>query len=172
MQISPPCYPRYRIGRITELTLERLREMDAQYLLIDVDCTLKRYSSETPEPDIADWLQTVEQAGFSICLVSNGRGDRIHQFAKELGYPCIAFSIKPLPFGPMRAIRRLKADRRKTLMIGDQMFTDIPAGRIVGVRTVLVAPIHPEEEPLFARCKRAVEKIAIRFAKSKTPWDK
>ena len=47
-------------------------------------------------------------------------------------------------------------------MVGDQVFADILAGRLAGLKTILVDPIHPEEEPWFTRLKRPPERWVLR----------
>jgi predicted HAD superfamily phosphohydrolase YqeG len=59
------------------------------------------------------------------------------------------------------AIRRLAFDPRTTAMVGDQIFADVMAGRLAGIRCILVRPIHPEEEPWFTRLKRPWERIVL-----------
>ena len=46
-------------------------------------------------------------------------------------------------------------------MVGDQLFADVMAGRLAGVRSILVEPIHPEEEPWLTRLKRRPEQFVL-----------
>ena len=46
-------------------------------------------------------------------------------------------------------------------MVGDQLFADILAGRLAGLTTFLVEPIHPEEEPWFTRLKRGPGTLVV-----------
>ena len=49
-------------------------------------------------------------------------------------------------------------DRKRTAVVGDQIFTDIRSGKKLGVRlTVLVDPIK-DKRTLFFRFKRLLEK--------------
>ena len=45
--------------------------------------------------------------------------------------------------------------------MGDQVFADVMAGRLAGIRSILVEPIHPEEEPWYTRLKRLPERIVL-----------
>ena len=74
--------PHYRIASVRELTPERLRGLGLESLLLDADGTLKRYRSEQCAPGVAEWLDTMRQAGIGLCLVSNGLGERIGRFAE------------------------------------------------------------------------------------------
>lgn len=166
-----PFAPTHRIRSVTELTPDRLERLGIASLLIDVDCTLKRYAANEPAPGAGEWLKEIEAAGVGICLVSNGRGERIARFAEVVDLPYEALAIKPLPFGLRRACRRMEFDKKVTAMVGDQLFTDMPAGRFAGVQTILVEPIHPEDEPWFARIKRGVERWILARMKPPIVWD-
>lgn len=153
--------PHIRVNAVCELTPERLRQLGLRWLLLDVDCTLTRYRQEGLAPDVAAWLTTVRSAGVGLCLVSNGLGQRVQPFAARLELPYVAKALKPLPWGVWAALRQLKALPSETAMVGDQLFADVMAGRLAGVRTILVRPIHPEEEPWFTRLKRLPERIVL-----------
>jgi uncharacterized protein len=155
--------PDYRIASVRELTPQRLDDLGLKNLLLDADCTLKRYRSEEPEPGVVEWLDALRQAGVGLCLVSNGLGERIGRFADSLGLPYVAKALKPLPFGCRRAMRKMGFHRETTAMVGDQLFADVWAGRWTGLTTFLVEPIHPEEERWFTRLKRGPERWILRL---------
>jgi uncharacterized protein len=150
--------PHHRITSVLELTPQRLRGLGLHFLLLDADCTLKRYGSEECAPGVAEWLDSLQQAGFGLCLVSNGLGERIGRFAQRVGLPYEARALKPLPIGCRKAVRKMGFSRERTAMVGDQVFADIMAGRLAGLTTILVEPIHPEDEPWFTRLKRGPER--------------
>jgi len=156
-------FPHHRVASVVDLTVERLRAMQIESLLLDVDCTLKNYRSAEVLPDVARWLEGLQDAGIGMCLVSNGRGHRIGQFAERYGLPFVCKACKPLPFGCRGAVRRMGFDPKRTAMVGDQIFADIMAGRLAGLTTVLVDPIHPEEEPWFTQLKRPFERLVLRW---------
>jgi uncharacterized protein len=153
--------PHYRVHRVWELTPERLHEWGLRALLLDVDCTLTRYRQGEPLPEVAAWLGEMHLAGVRLCLVSNGMGKRIRQFAQRLELPCVSNAMKPLPRGIRAGLGQLNSSPGETAIVGDQVFADVMAGRLAGVRTILVEPIHPEEEPWFTRLKRLPERIVL-----------
>ncbi|MEN6407843.1 MAG: YqeG family HAD IIIA-type phosphatase [Thermoguttaceae bacterium] len=156
--LTPDC----RVKRVEELTLERLRSWGLRALLLDVDCTLTRYREPTVPAAVADWMKTLQAGGVSLCLVSNGLEPRIREFAARLDLPYVARAMKPLGRGVRAAMRKLDAKSAETAMVGDQLFADVLAGRMAGLRTILVEPIHPEEEPWFTRLKRPPERFFLR----------
>jgi hypothetical protein len=150
--------PHHRIASVLELTSERLRGLGLENLLLDADGTLKRYTSDECAPGVAEWLGTLRRAGFGLCLVSNGLGERIGRFADKVGLPFVPKAMKPLPRGCRLAMRKMGFRPEFTAIVGDQVFADVMAGRLAGLTTFLVDPIHPEEEPWFTRLKRRPER--------------
>lgn len=153
--------PHYRVHRVEELTPERLGPWGLCALLLDVDCTLTRYRRGEPTPEVHAWIEQLRMAQIGLCLVSNGMGGRIQRFARQLDLPCVARAMKPLPWGIRAAIKRLEFEPSQTAMVGDQLFADVMAGRLAGIRSILVPPIHPEEEPWFTRLKRLPERFVL-----------
>jgi HAD superfamily phosphatase (TIGR01668 family) len=154
--------PDYRIAEVESLSLDLLHQWGLDALLLDVDCTLKRYSSIEVTAEVAAWLAQMRAGGVGLCLVSNGRGHRIGPFAESLGLPFVAKALKPLPRGCRAALRKMAFDKTRTAIVGDQIFADIMAGHLAGIKTVLVEPLHPEEERWFTRLKRPAERWVIR----------
>src|SRR4051812_5183792 len=91
--------PTYRVKSVVELTPARLGAWGIDSLLLDADCTLKRYRSEECVPGVNEWLATLREANIGACLLSNGLGERIGRFAKLCGLPFVARALKPLPTG-------------------------------------------------------------------------
>lgn len=143
---------------MAELPADRLRQWGVEAVLVDVDCTLKRYGEDRVTAEAAAWLEGLRAAGMGVCLVSNGVGWRIGRLAEQLNLPYVAQALKPLPIGCLGAVRQMGFHRARTAMIGDQLFADVWAGRLAGLKTILVEPIGPEEEPWFTRLKRPLER--------------
>lgn len=154
--------PHVHVHSVVELDVERLRQLDIDALLLDADCTLKEYHAEEVTTEVRAWLESLRAAGVGLCLVSNGRGPRIARLAERLGLPFVATAMKPLPRGCLAAIAQHGFDPRRTAMVGDQVFADIMAGRLARLMTILVDPIHPEQEPWFTRLKRPLERLVVR----------
>jgi len=115
-------------------------------------------------PGVAAWIAELRAAGVGLCLVSNGLAPRIGAFAGRVDLPYVARAMKPLPHGVRAAMQKIGAQAAWTAMVGDQLFADVLAGRWAGIRTILVDPIGPEEEPWYTRLKRLPERVALRRA--------
>ncbi len=154
--------PDLRLARVEQLDVELLRRLGIDALLLDVDCTLKQYRSQTLSDEVVAWIDALRNQGIGLCLVSNGRGTRVQRVAEQLGLPFVAAALKPLPQGCRAAVAQMGFDPQRTAMVGDQVFADVIAGRLSGLFTVLIDPIHPEQEPWYTRLKRPLERLLVR----------
>ena len=158
--------PDYRVDQVEQITLPRLRRLHVSSLLLDVDCTLKPYAEREFAPSVVSWLKTLHEATIGICLVSNGSEGRIRRVADELNLPYLAMALKPFPYALRRTMRRMEFSPHGTAMVGDQVFADMMAGYFARVTTILVRPIHPEQEPFMTRLKRPLERWVLRHCES------
>jgi len=149
--------PNLMLDSVQDITPELLRRYGLRSLLLDVDSTLKSYRTTAIPPAILQWIETLQKAGTGFCILSNGRASRIRPIAEQIGLPFIAPALKPTPFGCWTAIQTREFDKKSTAVVGDQVFTDILAGKFAGIFTIFVTPIHPEEERWYTRIKRPIE---------------
>jgi len=161
--------PHLRVESVLDLGVDRLRGLGLDALFLDVDCTLKRYRAEQCSAEVIGWIDQLRGAGIRMCLLSNGRGGRIQAFAEGLDLPYVATACKPFPFRIRSAARKMGFQPARTAMVGDQLFADVVAGRLAGLHSILVQPIHPEEEPWFTKLKRRPERALLRRMDKKTP---
>jgi uncharacterized protein len=152
--------PHLHMASVLELDGRRLQALGLKGLLVDVDCTLKDYYSERFPSEVAAWVASLRGDGIRLCLVSNAQERRIAPLAEALGIPFVARAFKPFPFGCRTALRLLDLAPTQVAMVGDQLFADILAGRLAGIRTILVTPTSPEE-PWFTRLKRPLERQVL-----------
>jgi len=154
--------PDLYVPSVLDLSPDRIRGLGLEALLLDVDCTLKRYRDEAPGPEVSAWLRQLRAAGIPACLVSNGWGPRIERLACQFDLPFVRRACKPVPLACRRALRKLGTPAARTGMVGDQVFADVPVARLVGLFSILVRPIHPEDEPWLTRAKRPLERWLLR----------
>lgn len=155
--------PDWRAKRVCDITPEWLDAHHLDTLLLDADCTLKRYRQLEPQPAVIAWIEELRRRDVRLCIVSNGLGPRLQAFADRLSLPVIFRAMKPHPQGVRRAMIRFGSTPERTAMVGDQIFADIVAGRRAGVTTILVDPLAPEEEHWYTRLKRPFERMVLRY---------
>lgn len=153
--------PHLQLESILELKIARLRSLSLQALLLDLDCTLKDYPANGFRQEVEEWVRSLSSDGITLCILSNAKPRRLEPLARKLGIPFVATAFKPLPFGCHFALRKLRLNPQQTALAGDQLFSDVLAGRLAGLFTILVRPTSPEE-PLWTRVKRPFERQVLR----------
>lgn len=134
--------------------------------MLDVDSTLKDHPATEFPPAVHRWVSDLKAADIRVCLVSNGGAERIGGLAAMLDVEFVAKAMKPLPRGCRIALRKLGLEPAEVLMVGDQVFADVMAGRLAGLRSILVRPTSPHE-PWFTRIKRPFERVVLRTLTSR-----
>ena len=148
-------------ARLVQLTPQEVKQMGITTLLLDVDNTLSTHHSQIPLEGIVEWVETMKNEGILLFIVSNAKKSRVAPFADLLGLPYFYLCKKPLPFGIMRAIKQLNVPKSRVMLCGDQIFTDMIAGRFAVIKTLLVEPAQLEVGFTF-RLRRRLEKPLIR----------
>jgi len=139
--------PDYYYASVAEIDLDALRTCGVDTLLVDLDNTLLPRDSAEITQFARDWSALVAEKGFRVCVVSNNWHARVQSVADALGFELVAKALKPLPFAFLIALRRLGSSRRTAAVVGDQMFTDIAGGKLLGMKTVLVSPLSQSDLP-------------------------
>lgn len=157
-------YPDIRFKSIKDITADLLKERGIAYALLDIDNTLVSYTSPLADDNARAFLTMLDDTGIKYAFVSNNHKKRVEKFAQEFGAVYVNDAAKPLLFGIRRAMRKIGAVKSKTALIGDQVFTDVYAGKRAGLLTIMVDPIEAKETPFFA-VKRYFEKIVLKDMK-------
>ena len=92
-------------------------------------------------------------------------------FAKQVKTKFIENAHKPSTKNYLRAMEQMGTDKKNTIFIGDQLFTDVYGANRAGIRTILVKPIHPKEEIQIV-IKRYFEKVVLYFYKREQEKEK
>ena len=137
--------PRQAVATIFDIDLQPLWESGYKNLILDVDNTITAWNTYHVSDKLKKWVLKLKNTGFCICLLSNNNQGKVQQFASELGVIAAPRGGKPFPGAFQSAITALDADNSNTIIIGDQLFTDILGGNRAGLYTILVEPIDRKE---------------------------
>ena len=155
-----------------ELPYERMYDEGVRALLFDIDNTLVPHGAPADERAV-ELFGKLKTTGFSTCLVSNNKEPRVKSFADDVGSSYVYKAGKPGKKGYLRAMELTGSCPSSAVMVGDQIFTDLIGANLLGVRTVLVRPIHPREEIQIV-LKRIPEFFVLLsyrlYLKFREPW--
>ena len=156
-------YPDAWVDSTYQIDFDRLYERGYRGLIFDIDNTLVPHGA--PADDRAKALFAhLKKLGFSCCLLSNNKLQRVEMFNRDVQVHFIENAHKPSVKNYRRAMELMGTDETTTIFVGDQIFTDIYGANRAGIRTILVKPIHPKEEIQIV-LKRYLEKIVLFFYK-------
>jgi hypothetical protein len=117
-------------------------------VLADLDNTLVAYKVPAPTPEVVAWKNALADQGIRLFILSNSRKPgRAQNFAQALGVPFQGHSGKPKRAGYLRAMERMGCTPQQTVMIGDQIFTDVLGANNAGVTPLLILPIRLAGNP-------------------------
>ena len=158
--------PDIKLERVTDITLEILKKYNLTASILDVDNTLSTHHGQILTDGLAEWLVYMQENGINLMVLSNSKEARVKPFAEKIGLNYISLGLKPLPLGFIRAIKALGIKRKNIAIVGDQIFTDVLGGNIVGLKTILLTPIKLETTWGF-RFKRKIERLVFKIYKIK-----
>ena len=156
--------PDFYFKRYCDVTADFLKKNGIKFLLLDVDNTLAPYEQAEPNDENLAWLDSLTKNGIAYAFISNNSSDkRIMTFNAKIGAPAFAKSGKPFAKRNIdKALLALGGQIEDAAFMGDQIFTDVCAGKFNGMKAILVPPIK-DKKNLFFRFKRALEKPILNY---------
>ena len=116
-----------------------------------------------PDDHTIGVLNHIKEEGFKICLLSNNNAVsythlRAHETAAYAYWKAGKPGIKTLE----KAMKDMGSNRASTVMVGDQIFTDMWCGHNAGLLCVMTAPICNRDQ-FVTKIKRPLEKLIMSF---------
>lgn len=149
----------YHLTSVYQLNPQILDSVGVTALILDLDNTIRKYSETEPNEQTKCFITQMQSAGVKIVLCSNNIKSCVKPYADILGCDFVSFSLKPSPLGMVRAWVKSKAKHNQILVVGDQVFNDIFAGKLMFFKTMLVMPIDSENEPSTVTARRKLFKF-------------
>ncbi len=154
-------YPDYRFKTIKDIPESFFSDNGIKFAVLDIDNTLVPYTSPLPDETALAFLERLENDGIEYAFVSNNNWERVTAFCDGMDAFFIAKSGKPFIRNIKKVMKKFGAKKENTVLIGDQVFTDVYAANRAGITSVMVDPIEAKETPFFG-FKRAMEKVVLK----------
>lgn len=148
--------PTIILKSVFDIDAQVLLKHNIKALLLDVDNTLAIHRTDLPVKGITEWIEKMKAAKIKLYILSNAKPKRLTRFANNVGLDFFYLSLKPLPFKINKAVKIIDVDKKSTAIVGDQLFTDVLAGKLAGVKTIWVDIFQPETSLSF-KIKRKIE---------------
>ena len=153
--------PDYYYDSVFMVPYNELWQNNIRALIFDLDNTLAPYDIPRPTAKVTALMKRLQRMGFRICLLTNNTEKRVKTYNENLNLIAIHGALKPLTPGIGRALRELGTDHTQTAIIGDQLFSDIWAGRNARITTIMVKPVS-KKDIITVRWKRYPERLFMK----------
>lgn len=162
--------PKLRVDTVYDIDLEGLYAQGYRGIITDLDNTLVGAKAPDATPELIEWFARVKEVGFKLVIVSNNNLNRVSVFATPLDIQYVHSARKPSNVPFRKAMNMMGLKPEETMVVGDQMLTDVFGGNRLGLYTVLVLPISIDDEGFMTRFNRRVERIAVTSLSKKGLW--
>jgi len=163
--------PDLHVASVTDVSLEWLRAKGLVGVLVDVDDTLVPGDDRPVAPAAEAWVAGLIAAGVRVGILSNGTWRRVADLGRRLDVPAVAMAGKPWGFAFRRGVAALGTTPATTVMVGDQLFTDVLGARCAGLASVLVSPLTPGRHA-HTRVARRLERWVLAGGDRARPLDR
>lgn len=162
--------PDLRVKTVYDIDLQSLYDRGFRGIITDLDNTLVGAKEPHATPELIEWLDKAKRIGFQTVIVSNNVRERVHLFTEPLHIPFVYSARKPKVMPFRKALALMKLEPRETVVIGDQLMTDVLGGNRAGLFTILVQPISIRDEGFGTRVNRRMEKAIVGRLRKKGDW--
>lgn len=154
-------YPKEYLNSVFELDVAKMKQKGIDTILFDIDNTLVPYWIKVPTKELSALFESLRAEGFKLGVLSNSKEERSKVFCAEDNITYVFRAKKPLNTGFNSIIKKLNSKPEKTLLVGDQIFTDVWCANRAGAYSVLVKQVSPKDE-WITWTKRGIEKIVLK----------
>ncbi len=163
MPFSP--LPKLICTALTDVRPELLHQRKIRLLMLDFDNTIVPYTTNTPAPEMENWLREMCASDIHLCVVSNSKNDRVKIFCHRYGIPCIMNAKKPFSRGIRQCLAQFDVPPCEAALAGDQIFTDTLGANCTGVTSILVKAI--DNHNFWLKARHVLEKPFIYLARKR-----
>lgn len=158
--------PNDYVQSVFQIDIEKLANSGFKGIITDLDNTLVGWDVKTPTKEIQEWFKKANDLGLTITIVSNNNEKRVSGFSKDLDVDFIFKARKPMGRAFKKAIQHMNIKPEETIVIGDQMLTDVLGGNNNGLYTIMVVPVK-KTDGFLTRLNRVIERRLLNYFKRK-----
>jgi|LAHS01.1.fsa_nt_gb HAD superfamily phosphatase (TIGR01668 family) len=137
--------PTYTAHSFYEIPSSFYLEQGLKNILLDLDNTLAPYKEKEPSEETKAWVSSLQKEGLHLYIASNNTSKRVTRYAKLLGVKALSGLLKPFAFRLKRILKEQGFVKSETVLIGDQIMTDVVSANHSGIRSILTDPLSPKE---------------------------
>ncbi len=138
--------PTYHALNIYEVPVDFFKKVGIKNILLDLDNTLAGHDVLVADERAKTYVSQLLANGYHVFIVSNNRGPRVSHYSQSLGVEYRANMRKPLKKRFIHLLSEKKFEKNATILVGDQLFTDVFVANRVGIRSMLVEKLVDNDQ--------------------------
>lgn len=158
--------PDLHVKSILDIHAEDLQDKGIKGIITDLDNTLVEWDRPQATPHVAEWFEKMKEHQIKVTIVSNNDEKRVKTFSDPLEIPFVFRARKPLTHAFKYAAKQMNVKKEETVVIGDQLLTDIFGGNRSGFKTILVVPVS-RTDGIATQFNRFVERRILNWFRKK-----
>lgn len=127
------------VKNIKEINYQQLLKKGYKNLIFDIDNTIMPVNDIKVTEDLKKFFENLKN-DFNICILSNNGEARVNPVKETLHVKGFANAKKPSNYAYNKALELLNSNASNTVMIGDQMLSDIVFANKFKLYSILVEP--------------------------------
>jgi uncharacterized protein len=168
MAVYSKCIPLTYKQSIFDINYQHLKEQGIKTLFFDLDNTIIGYDETEISQSHIRFFKALSKS-FQIVIISNSGKKRVAPALAKSDLKYVWHAKKPLKFGFNQALKMVAGEKSKTILIGDQLMTDVLGGNRFGISVILVRSVKRKSDRWITQFNRKLEKRVIRKIKAKLP---
>ena len=150
--------PKKILPIFTDFDAKYYKERGFDTVFLDIDNTIAVPDTGTCDERAEQFINNLRTNGFRVLIFSNNNLERVKMFIRDIDADIWFWAGKPLPFAYWLACLKMKTKPSKTIVMGDQLLTDILGANLSGCYGIYCRQLQEEDTPVTAR-NRKIEKI-------------
>lgn len=132
---------------VYDIDIDFFVKNNVEYLFLDLDNTLDSYKCKEPSKRAIELIKNIEEKGIKVFIISNNRKKRVGGYACKIPCDYLFKTFKPFAFKMNKFIKQNNIEKDKSMIVGDQLMTDVSFGYNAKIRVVLTEKIVKEDQP-------------------------
>ena len=168
MSVYQKCIPHAYHASIFEIPYQTLKETGIKSLFFDLDNTIIAYDETVLSEKHIQFFKKL-QKDFNIVIISNSHFKRVSGALKDYDVPYVWLAKKPLKSGFKKALKLAGTKKEETIVIGDQLMTDVYGATRFGIKAILVASVKRKSDRKITQINRKLEKFILKKIEKNLP---
>lgn len=153
--------PKEKLGIFTDLDMSYYRDKGFDTVFLDIDNTIAVPDTGGCDERARQFIEDLKQHGFKVVIFSNNSEKRVRMFLGDMDVDYHYLALKPLPFSYLYVCRKMGTTPSKTLVLGDQLMTDILGANLSGCYGIYCRQLQEKDSKMTA-FNRRIEKFIWR----------